>query len=135
MAKYIRQYGKGGWTATRKVLYEAIAELTEFRSGHMWSVKPDFDWYSSYNVGRLASNYHQSLRQADYVVLSYDTPIAWHVAEHKGDDAYWVVPDEFYSGTTTKHQDIVRAALSFANVVSVDHVLNHWPLLLVKGNG
>lgn len=137
MAKRIRQYGKGGFAATRKVLYEAIAGLQEFQSGHLWAMVPvdDWVWLSSYNVGRLASTYHESLRQADYVVLSWETPIAWHIAEHKGDDAYWVIPDEHYSATTNRHQGYVRAALSFANTVSVDHVLKAWPILLVNGNG
>lgn len=43
----------------------------------------------------------------DYVVYSYRTPIAWHDTE-----AGWIVPDERYSVTTSKHQGKVRFAIS-----------------------
>lgn len=55
-----------------------------------------------------------------YVVYSYKTPIAWvlgKVNEHGqltrgGDDrSVVVIPDVFYSKSTTKHQDMCRAWL------------------------
>ena len=41
----------------------------------------------------------------DYVVYSYDTPIAWH--GNRG----WIVPPVKYSVTTTRHQSLTRGAL------------------------
>ena len=65
---------------------------------------------SSY-LGRLPADWHRTLtaRQhlVTYVVWSYATPIAWHDKE-----AGWIVPDEHYSVTTSRHQGIVRAALT-----------------------
>jgi len=42
-----------------------------------------------------------------YIVLSYDTPIAWW---YRGEG--WTVPDVKYSPTTSKHQNIVRRAIA-----------------------
>lgn len=41
-----------------------------------------------------------------YVVLSYDTPIAWWDAT-----TGWVIPDVKYSPTTSRHQSNVRLAV------------------------
>lgn len=41
--------------------------------------------------------------EATFTIYSYDTPIAW-----RGKDGYWVVPDVFYSPTTSRHQSAVR---------------------------
>lgn len=47
----------------------------------------------------------------DYVVYSYDTPIAWHV---RGDGfSEWVIPNASYSQTTTQHQNKINASLEF----------------------
>ena len=45
-----------------------------------------------------------AVENADYVVYSYATPIAWHVS------GSWVVPLEKFSVTTTRHQFYVREA-------------------------
>src|ERR1022692_987307 len=50
------------------------------------------------SFGRLPYEWLSSARNADYVVYSYSTPIAWHV--YGG----WMVPDEHYSATTSCHQ-------------------------------
>jgi hypothetical protein len=42
----------------------------------------------------------------DYVVFSYDTPIAWHSSEG------WYVVAQKFSVTTSKHQNGVRRAIS-----------------------
>lgn len=42
---------------------------------------------------------------AEYVVYSYDTPIAWFVG------GAWYQPDEKYSYTTSRHQEKIRSAL------------------------
>lgn len=72
--------------------------------------------------------YRESLLAATYVVYSYATPIAWcHVSpEHCISDAgfttsdgtsdalVWTMPDVKYSATTSRHQSIIRGALSNA---------------------
>ena len=42
----------------------------------------------------------------DYVVMSYDTPIAWH------DSRGWTIPADKYSPTTSAHQNVVRRAVA-----------------------
>lgn len=42
----------------------------------------------------------------DYVVVSYRTPIAWHLT-----DGAWVVVTDKFSPTTTSHQSAVSSAL------------------------
>lgn len=78
-----------------------------------------------HTTGSLPSEYHESLRAADFVVRSFATPIAWHVnAPRDWHDTVeveawlnnaslgvWIVPDVSYSITTYQHQAQVRAAL------------------------
>lgn len=42
----------------------------------------------------------------DFVVYSYDTPIAWHTVRRG-----WVVPTVTYSITTTEHQRLIKEAV------------------------
>lgn len=71
-------------------------------------------------MGDLYGDYAWFLREGlrhstvDYIVYSYDTPIAWH------DTVWgWVFPGIKYSLTTTRHQGAVEAALStFAELVA-----------------
>lgn len=49
------------------------------------------------------------LKNPDYTVMSYGTPIAIH---HEGG---WHYPDVSHSSTTGKHQSIVRGALGIKN--------------------
>ena len=66
----------------------------------------------SRSVGKLPSTWCEKLYEDVnndsnlYVVLSYDTPIAWY--SHEGG---WTVPRVKYSVTTSKHQNIVRNAV------------------------
>lgn len=62
-------------------------------------------------MGRLPINYRDSFVQADYVVYSYGTPIAWHLPNM----GVWRIPDVSYSVTTSRHQSKIRAALSYAD--------------------
>ncbi len=62
----------------------------------------------------LTSEQRASLARADYVVLSYETPIAWIT----GDEA--VMPDLRYSITTSMHQTIARVALDVARDWSME---------------
>lgn len=58
------------------------------------------------SYGRLPLEYRADVAGAEYVVYSYGTPIAWTC-----DGAPWTVPAESYSLTTTRHQNVIRAAL------------------------
>ena len=42
----------------------------------------------------------------DYVIYSYDTPIAWL----RG-DGEWAMPEAGYTPTTTRHKNTIRAAI------------------------
>lgn len=46
----------------------------------------------------------------DYVIYSYNTPIAWHVSAEGVDE--WIYPDTSYSRTTSQHQAKIRRALA-----------------------
>lgn len=50
-------------------------------------------------------NMHRSSHMIEYVVLSYDTPMAWYA------DGQWFMPDTKYSATTSKHQGIIRQGI------------------------
>lgn len=78
-----------------------------------------------WSIGRLPSEYHESVGWADYVVYSYNTPIAWHLPAGSPAEAYppkvwytmdpqgeWITPAEKYSVTTTKHQGRIFTAIS-----------------------
>lgn len=45
-----------------------------------------------------------AVESADYVIYSYATPIAWHLA------GVWVIPHTKFSVTTARHQSYVRRA-------------------------
>ena len=56
--------------------------------------------------GRLSYDGASRIDRPLYVVRSYATAIAW-----QNYDGTWVVPDDEYSPTTSKHQSTVRRAL------------------------
>lgn len=58
-------------------------------------------------IGDLPTKYAREISVVDgpmYVVYSYRTPIAWRTDERI------VIPRVQYSGTTTRHQNLVREA-------------------------
>jgi hypothetical protein len=57
-------------------------------------------------TGRLSDEYRASVVEADYIVYSYGTPIAWHTP------GGWFCPDESYSLTTSAHQHKIKEALA-----------------------
>lgn len=61
------------------------------------------------DIGELPRDWSRIIRDhtPDYIVYSYETPIAWHSAAHG-----WVVPSVRYSVTTTGHQGQVRIAIT-----------------------
>lgn len=68
---------------------------------------------TSLDCGRLPGDHVSQLMgdlltgHVDYIVHSYGTPIAWHRV-----DTGWTVPDVRYSVTTSRHQGVVRRAVS-----------------------
>lgn len=62
------------------------------------------------STGRLNAEESAKLINAaqimDYVVFSYDTPIAWHTF------AGWYIVEQKFSVTTSKHQNLVRRAVA-----------------------
>lgn len=101
MVKRLTGYGK---TATNFYgLAEELKARSDWRMGKMWA-----EWaYGCRSYGELPHEYHYSVSHADYVIYSYDTPIAWHDANNE-----WVVPEVNYSVTTSRHQGRIITALS-----------------------
>lgn len=76
------------------------------------------------NVGQLPQHYREQFAAdatlIDYVVWSYETPIAWHVADVDGGpstgyDGFWEIPWVRYSQTTSQHQARITGAIRHAN--------------------
>lgn len=119
----------------RKRLYKAIMGGEDFNtygalsgrrigSGHE-PTSPSDGYVTYRDMGQLPYSYKRDyiINDPDYVIWSYETPIAWHATRHLDRDIdhyrpadYWVIPDVYYSTTTTRHQNIVRVALSLADV-------------------
>lgn len=55
---------------------------------------------------QLPERYKARVRDADYIVYSYETPIAWRSG------AQWYMPDVKYSPSTTRQQGAIHMALS-----------------------
>lgn len=68
--------------------------------------------------GWLDERHAATLDDADYVVWSFDTPIAWHVPQWtgrtgwQGRRARWHVPAVHHSQTTTVHQGKILTAVT-----------------------
>jgi hypothetical protein len=81
---------------------EAIRELRPFRLRDTLRALPVWNG----TTGPLPwPDYHESIKDAVYVVISYGTPIAW-----VRPDGTKVLPDIGYSATTGQHQYIVKDA-------------------------
>ena len=67
--------------------------------------------HAPFQTGRLPADWCRTLQArshlVDYTIYSYQTPIAWHDKE-----SGWIIPAEHYSVTTTRHQNLVRTAVS-----------------------
>ncbi len=105
---------------------EALRNRKPFRtSGALHSFEGTGGTY-----GRLNPLWRTNVNAATYAVYSYGTPIAWFLPVSTGIPAevpktyhaeynssgellgWWVMPDEKYSVTTTRHQGKIRTALS-----------------------
>jgi hypothetical protein len=98
----LHQHGRTVTSAAVHPIVWAIRTRDAFRSDALAGHD------SPNGTGRLPAEHVAGFRSDDptYVVYSYATPIAWH--GRRG----WIVPDESYSHTTTRHQRFVRLALS-----------------------
>lgn len=94
-----------------------IAEMMPFLSeGKLPDGTRRWSGYSgpATTMGHLPSRYRSFVREAVYVVYSYDTPIAWvrepdRLAD-SGDELIYEIPDVGYSVTTGQHQMAVMEA-------------------------
>lgn len=87
---------------------DALAKLVTFDVFDAGSLRAEIvsDGLRVY-LGELPKRYATELSAVDgpmYVVYSYRTPIAWRTDERI------VIPKVKYSGTTTRHQNLVKEA-------------------------
>ena len=61
-------------------------------------------------MGKDLATFEADVNGADYIVYSYDTPIAWHSSNG------WYVVAQKFSVTTSKHQNYTRRAIAEALV-------------------
>lgn len=61
------------------------------------------EWVDRFRADLIGDGIHPTM---DYIVYSYQTPIAWHTP-----GTGWTVPDVTYSPTTSGHQRIIRTAV------------------------
>lgn len=59
---------------------------------------------------------YRATGRIDYVIYSYNTPIAYRTCHYIGGEKFWVLPNITISHTSSNHQSKVRAALSLLNV-------------------
>ena len=93
----------------------ALAERRAFRTrGALRGVlRPESNTpgYLSVKAPNASALWAADLGKIDYVVYSYNTPIAYHVASPTFNE--WIYPDVSYSRTTSRHQTKIKAALTF----------------------
>jgi hypothetical protein len=112
-----RLRAKGPWWEMSPYVRSREAFKT---GGALYAEGPKMPGY--WAEGRLHPSLRGSLAQADYVVYSYGTPIAWHLrADYAAEAGHtWVVPAVKYSVTTSAHQNKIRTCLDAVGYV--DHV-------------
>lgn len=62
-------------------------------------------------MGYLPHEWHESASKAEYVIMSYNTPIAWYRRSSRSGPPIWTVPDVRYSQTTSVQQGNVRSLI------------------------
>ena len=94
-----------GYTS-RDAARAEIAARREFRGNSLWGTHGTS--HSGIIYGRAAELWtaDTTAGQVSYVVMSYSTPIAWYTKRGE-----WVIPQEKYSHTTSRHQSVVRQAV------------------------
>jgi len=89
--------------------WQFIRQRQPFKtSGALWGTR------ETYGSGRLTGFELLQFRRAveeghiDFIVMSYNTPIAWYNKTLKK----WHIVNEKFSVTTSKHQTVTRRAVS-----------------------
>lgn len=83
----------------------AAREAFESHTGNFRGVPWEVGYLGSL-PGAWRRAYEATQASITYTVMSYRTPIAWYA------EGRWVIPDVKYSQTTTRHQNLVREAIS-----------------------
>ena len=78
-------------------------------SGYLMSNVKGWDPARMDHAEWLTLRCYMNARDVDYIVISYDTPIAYHTTSDG-----WIVCKKKHSVTTSKHTNIVRRAISNA---------------------
>jgi len=106
--------------ADREKLVQLLSEHRTFRNSNGSLVgKPHVAGQSLPDnaTGELPDDIRPLTTDADYIVYSYETPIAWHVQTLQNRDetghphGKWMLPDVRYSATTSRHQQAIALAL------------------------
>lgn len=87
---------------------QAIAHREEFKTGGALHGTKDV-YFEGRLRGATLDRFWADRRLIDYAVMSYGTPIAWHV-QGTG-EGRWVVVGDKFSATTTSHQSAVLSAM------------------------
>ena len=96
---------------TRKA-YEQISRRESFVSHGALSARTHTGPGDQLNFGKMSEGSRASIKalsDIDYVVHSYATPIGVH-SQSQG----WVIPEDKYSVTTSKHQSQLRRGASMS---------------------
>jgi hypothetical protein len=102
----LRQYGRSTLGVWPPPIVTAIREGQAFRSGALRGESgSQWDRSPGRLEGKALAQWRDDLSSIAYVVWSYSTPIGWQLR-----DGAWVVPDDRYSLTTTRHQSFVHLA-------------------------
>jgi hypothetical protein len=90
----------------------AIRNLEEFKTrGGLLGTGAN--WHGSGKLsGPDLKQWERDVNDIDYVVYSYSTPIAWHVAELPPGTGRWYGVSQRFSQTTSTHQSVVAYALT-----------------------
>jgi hypothetical protein len=89
-------------------LAKRLKARSEWYMGQMIGkpVANGYGYYTGHMPQYLKDKFFAQAHVIDYIVWSYDTPIAWHT------NTGWELPEYTYSATTTKHQGKINVALS-----------------------
>lgn len=100
-----KQYAAKHGTHLQNTL-DAIAERAPFNAGNLTGRRhpAGFGRMPPATVDQFTEAVTE--HELDYIVMSYNTPIAWH------DSRGWTIPADKYSPTTSAHQNIVRRAVA-----------------------
>lgn len=88
----------------QKDAWSVIARREPFRASSLRGLP--FPHVAGWLQGEERERFDRDRGGIDYAVYSYGTPIAWHTPEG------WHVVSQRFSPTTSRHQGIVRRAVS-----------------------